>query len=103
MTQRYAEIFQPTEEAEASQYNPLQWILSGERQGKIRHAIQSLKPNDAQILLLKYFENWNYYQIAEYLGVSHSAVEARLHRARARLRQLLLSMNVVEDNRSEKE
>ena len=102
LTQRYAEKFQPTEEAEAGQYNPLQWILSDERQGKIRQALSSLKPNDAQILMLKYYENWNYFQIADYLGVSHSAVEARLHRARSRLRQLLLNMEVVEDRQHDK-
>ena len=34
--------------------------------------------------------------LAGHLGLSHSAVESRLHRARRRLRAELASMNVVE-------
>lgn len=68
---------------------PLEWLLSGERRQMVRHALQKLPDRDAEILLLKYTENWSYHQIAEHLGVSHSAVEARLHRARARLRSEL--------------
>ena len=49
----------------------------------------------AELLLLKYTENWNYHQLAERLGVSHSAVEARLHRARARLRGELAALEVT--------
>jgi RNA polymerase sigma factor (sigma-70 family) len=53
-----------------------------------------LSPRDAQILLLKYGENWNYHQIAAHLGVSHAAIETRLHRARQRLREELTQLNV---------
>jgi RNA polymerase sigma-70 factor (ECF subfamily) len=55
-----------------------------------------LAAKDAEILLLKYTEDWNYHQIAAHLGISHAAVETRLHRARARLRQELAAMDVVE-------
>jgi len=34
--------------------------------------------------MLKYAEDWSYHALAEHLGISHSAVEARLHRARQR-------------------
>ncbi|MCA9270883.1 MAG: sigma-70 region 4 domain-containing protein, partial [Planctomycetales bacterium] len=43
----------------------------------------------------KYVEDWSYRQIAERLGVSASAVEARLHRARGRLREQLATMDVA--------
>jgi fructose-1-phosphate kinase PfkB-like protein len=33
-----------------------------------------------EILLLKYTENWSYHEIAAKLGITHSAVETRLHR-----------------------
>ena len=62
----------------------------------VRQALQSLKGRDAEILLLKYTENWSYKEIAEQLGISQSAVESRLHRARARLRERLTAMNVVD-------
>jgi RNA polymerase sigma factor (sigma-70 family) len=50
---------------------------------------RAVEPLDAEILLLKYTEDWSYRQIADHLGVSHSAVESRLHRARSKLRQRL--------------
>jgi RNA polymerase sigma factor (sigma-70 family) len=76
--------------------DPLGWLLADERRVQVRRALAELAPRDAEILLLKYTENWNYHQIAFHLGVSHSAVEARLHRARRRLREELAAMNVIE-------
>jgi RNA polymerase sigma-70 factor (ECF subfamily) len=46
--------------------------------------------------LLKYAQNWSYHEIAEHLGISHSAVESRLHRARRKLRNELAAMQVIE-------
>jgi RNA polymerase sigma factor (sigma-70 family) len=73
---------------------PLGWLLSDERQALVRQALGRIAPRDREILLLKYTENWNYGQIATHLGVSHSAIEARLHRARRRLREQLLDLEV---------
>jgi len=50
-------------------------------------------------LLLKYTENWSYQQIAAHLGISHSAVEARLHRARRKLRAELAAAEKADLNR----
>lgn len=69
--------------------DPLTWLLADERQSLVRDALQQLQPRDAEILLLKYTEEWSYRQLAERLGLSESAVEARLHRARQRLRGAL--------------
>lgn len=92
---RYADRHQPTE-VDRNQQSPLDWLLADERKEMIRRAMQCLKEKDREILLLKYTENWNYHQIADHLGVSHSAVEARLHRARARLRSELRTLQVIE-------
>jgi RNA polymerase sigma factor (sigma-70 family) len=78
---------------------PLGWLIAEERRSLVRRALSQLPPRDAEILLLKYSENWNYHQIAAHLGLSHSAVEARLHRARARLRELLAALDVIEVER----
>ena len=59
-------------------------------------AIKRLVRRDAEILLLKYTEDWSYRELAEHLGISESAVEARLHRARQRLRSELAVLDVVE-------
>jgi RNA polymerase sigma-70 factor (ECF subfamily) len=58
----------------------------------VRQALETLPPRDAEIMLLKYSEDWSYQQLAEHLGLSVSAVEARLHRARQKMRQALLRL-----------
>jgi RNA polymerase sigma factor (sigma-70 family) len=72
--------------------DPLDWLLAEEQRQLVRQAIEHLSPRDAEILLLKYTEDWSYRQLAEHLGISTSAVEARLHRAREKMRQALASL-----------
>ena len=78
--------------------DPLAWLLAQERQAQVREALEKLPKRDAEILLLKYTEDWSYRQLAERLGVSEAAVEARLHRARGRLRTELTAKEVSEAN-----
>lgn len=70
--------------------DPLDGLLHAERQTLVRDALRRLPRRDAEILLLKYTEEWSYRELARHLGVSESAVEARLHRARQRLRAVML-------------
>ena len=88
LSARYAERVQPTE-ADGRQGDPLDWLVSAEQQQRVRRAIERLSPRDAEMLVLKYTENWSYEQLAQHLGTSESAVESRLHRARGRLRREL--------------
>ena len=67
--------------------DPLQWLLCAERQAMVREAVSELHHRDQEMLLLKYTQDWSYAQIADHLGVTSSAVESRLHRARQRLRE----------------
>jgi RNA polymerase sigma-70 factor (ECF subfamily) len=78
---------------EAVDDDPLAWLLAEEQQQLVRRAIATLGPRDAEILLLKYTENWSYRELARRLGASESAVEARLHRARGRLRAALMRLS----------
>jgi RNA polymerase sigma-70 factor (ECF subfamily) len=89
---RYAERFRPSPSDDHVEANPLAWLLSKERRELVRLALQQLRGSDIEILMLKYTENWSYHAIAEHLAVSHSAVEARLHRARERLRSTLAEL-----------
>jgi RNA polymerase sigma-70 factor (ECF subfamily) len=66
--------------------------LASERQALVRQALACLPRREAEILLLKYTEDWTYREIADHLGLSTSAVEARLHRARGRMRHTLTSL-----------
>ena len=77
-------------------HDPLSWLLAEERRRQVRQALGRLPTRDAEILLLKYTENWSYHQLAARLGIGHSAVEARLHRARRRLRDELAALSVSE-------
>jgi RNA polymerase sigma factor (sigma-70 family) len=94
LTDRYAADVRPGEGSQPSE--PLNWLLTAERRQMIRAALRTLSEADAEILLLKYTEGWNYHQIAAHLDMSHSAVEAKLHRARQKLRGALTSMKVIE-------
>jgi len=95
LTDRYAERFRPTEH-DVKQDDPLGWLLAEERRGQIRQAIAELPKRDAEILMLKYTQDWSYKDLAEHLDISESAVEARLHRARKRLRRQLAEKNAIE-------
>jgi RNA polymerase sigma-70 factor (ECF subfamily) len=77
--------------------DPFQWLLREERRQLVREALGQLTGKDAEILLLKYHERWSYNRIAAVLGISESAVDARVFRARERLRRQLAS-HFSEDN-----
>lgn len=77
----------------ASTPDPLSWLLADERKTLVRQALETLNARDAEIMLLKYSEDWSYQQLAEHLGLSVSAVEARLHRARQKMRQTLCRLD----------
>jgi RNA polymerase sigma factor (sigma-70 family) len=95
LTDRFVARNTPTD-YDSRNVDPLDWLICVERSQRVRQAMAELAPRDAEILLLKYSENWSYHEIAHHLGVSHSAVEARLHRARKRLKEHLLALDVVE-------
>lgn len=79
--------------------DPLQWLLADERAELLRRALGRLTRRQRELLLLKYTENWSYRELAEHLGISPSAVEARLHRARGRLREELAKWDMTEETR----
>jgi len=94
LTERYAQRVRPAD-SDTSVPDPLGWLLADERRQMVRTAMQKLNRRDREILMLKYTENWSYRDLAAHLGVSHSAVEARLHRARGRLRHALAALETV--------
>jgi RNA polymerase sigma-70 factor (ECF subfamily) len=95
LTDSYARQTRTTE-ADAREIDPLGWLLADERRQRIRTAVSQLPHRDAEILLLKYTEDWSYRDLAEHLGTTVSAVQSRLHRARGRLRAELSALEVVE-------
>ena len=68
---------------------PLDWMLAKEEAGEMQAALEQLRPQDREILMLKYTENWSYRKLAEHLGVKERTVEYRLLKARQNLRNQL--------------
>jgi RNA polymerase sigma factor (sigma-70 family) len=98
LIERYADRAKPAE-SNSRERDPLDWLLAEERQRVVRQALGQLPRRDAEVLLLKYSEDWSYRQMAEHLGMSESAVEARLHRARQKLRSELHRLDPTLANR----
>jgi len=61
----------------------------------VRLALTRLPKRDAEILLLKYSEDWSYRELAEHLDQPDRGA-GRLHRARQKLRDELASLDVTE-------
>jgi RNA polymerase sigma-70 factor (ECF subfamily) len=96
LVDRYASGLGGAANGEAAAADPLEWLLLDERRSVVREALGRLVRRDAEILLLKYTEDWSYRELAAHLGVAESAVETRLHRARGRLRDVLASAHATE-------
>ncbi len=84
----FGEKVAPSEEDNRSR-SPMDFLLSEERRSEVRDAMASMSERDRQLLMLKYVEGLSYGEIAGRVGVTPSAVQSRLHRARAELRRLL--------------
>ena len=66
--------------------------MRDERQQLVQQALRRLPPRDAELLILKYAEGYGARELAERLGVAVATIEARLHRARNRLRAELADL-----------
>jgi RNA polymerase sigma-70 factor (ECF subfamily) len=64
-------------------------IFDDELCNRLREAIGQLKPEGAEILLLRYTHNHSDAEIGRMLGVSRGAIALKLFRLRARLKKLL--------------
>ena len=95
LERRFAERLR-TNPTPTQQPNPLDWLVSEERRERVRVALSQLNPKDAEVLMLKYTEDWTYQQIAEHLNTTASSVESRLHRARKKLRSMVTQWEVAE-------
>jgi RNA polymerase sigma-70 factor, ECF subfamily len=69
--------------------NPLDQVTGRECALKIQQALAGLPENQRQALVLKRFGDFSYQEIGEMLGLSASAVDGLIKRARQNLRQAL--------------
>jgi RNA polymerase sigma factor (sigma-70 family) len=73
--------------------SPLAWLVKVERQKLVQEALRTLPPRDAELLVLKYAEGFTARELSERLGATVATIEARLHRARGRLRAALTRLS----------
>lgn len=91
LLQRYQDRV-PVREISGVDAEPLHWLLTEERRALVREATALLSEDERRVLTLKYAEERSYKEIAEELGATVSAVQSKLHRARARLREKLAEL-----------
>jgi RNA polymerase sigma-70 factor (ECF subfamily) len=73
----------------ASATSPSRRLLREELRHRVRTALESLKPSDREVLVLRYLEGLSNSEAAAVLGVSESTLGMRHLRALERLRNLL--------------
>ena len=72
--------------------NPIAQLLSDERINAVQTAMSELPPSQQEALRLRLEQGCDHSEIAERLGISRQAVEVRLCRARATLKERLSSI-----------
>lgn len=63
----------------------LEAVFASEQRGEVMTALDDLSEDHRQILLLRYYDDLSYAEIADVLGVKLGTVMSRLSRARYRL------------------
>ena len=71
---------------------PSSLLEQREDQERVRRALDSLKPEHREILVLKYVQEHHYDEIATLLGIPRGTVMSRLYYARTALRQQYLNL-----------
>lgn len=69
--------------------DPAERALALEREAQVREALASLSPKLRAVVVLRYFENLSYEDLAEVLQTSIGTVKSRLNRAHGALERIL--------------
>jgi RNA polymerase sigma-70 factor (ECF subfamily) len=72
-----------------SEAEPYQNAMAGELSERLRTALGRLPERQAEVFCLHAMEGWEHAEIAKHMEITNDAVGVLLHRARARLRELL--------------
>jgi RNA polymerase sigma-70 factor (ECF subfamily) len=81
----------PREIAEPAAYQPEHALQNAERRAAVRRALDALAPQQKIAFMLCHFEGKAYREIAEIMGISVSAVESLLFRAKENIRKALVT------------
>ncbi|MEW6716368.1 MAG: sigma-70 family RNA polymerase sigma factor [Chloroflexota bacterium] len=75
--------------------NPEKLVSHHIQQEQIRYALQKLTPNQQQVIVLKFLENWTNEDIARALNKPVGAVKSLQHRALAGLKRFLIDKDLA--------
>lgn len=73
--------------------NPAAALARKEKRQAVRRAIDSLTPEQREIIILRDYDGRSYEEIASLLGIEQGTVKSRLNRARNSIRKFLISGN----------
>lgn len=79
-------------------FSPEEGLIAKEEKDMVRKAIASLSEKCRLAITLYYLDGLSYEDIADFLGITRSAVDSRLHRARKKLKEEVLRMTKREFN-----
>ncbi len=74
--------------------NPEESIVSSQEKKIVKEVVQKLPPDYRRIVVLRYFEDYSYSEIAEKLDLPIGTVKARLFRSRELLQSILTKHNI---------
>lgn len=80
---------------EAFGADQLETIFAGEQRGEVMAALDKLSEDHKEILILRYYDDLSYAEIADVLQVKLGTVMSRLSRARMRLMDVLQDSDLV--------
>lgn len=75
--------------ADSGMLSPSGAALQGERVERLRAALESMKPDDREVLVLRHFEQLSNGDVARILGLSAPGASLRYMRAAKRLREIV--------------
>ena len=82
-----------SDSAVSREANPVQEAEASELAERLRAALPHLSQDQAAVFCLSCLENLSYHEIGERLGMTVNAVGVLLHRARHRLKEILVSVD----------
>jgi RNA polymerase sigma-70 factor, ECF subfamily len=82
-------LLENTDPIDERRTDPADRVEQKEVQERVQHALNSLEPNDAAIILLRDMQDMPYEEVARILDLPVGTVKSRLHRARQALKARL--------------
>ncbi len=82
---RRGAILETVPREENSRADQVDKVFNGERRGEVMAALDLMTEDHRKILILRYYDDLSYAEIAEVLGIKLGTVMSRLSRARTRL------------------